>query len=46
LGTSLEDIIPSLPPYVDTGFILALVLGIFGILFGARHLDASERHEG
>ncbi len=35
-----------LPPYVDTAFIVALVLGLFGVLFGARHLDSSERHEG
>ncbi len=37
---------PKLPPYVDTAFIVTLVLGLFGVLFGARHLDSSERHEG
>ncbi len=37
---------PKLPAYVDTAFIVALVLGLFGVLFGARHLDSSERHEG
>lgn len=37
---------PKLPPYIDTAFIVALVLGLFGVLFGARHLDSSERHEG
>ncbi|MFO7983231.1 MAG: SpoIIE family protein phosphatase [Desulfuromonadales bacterium] len=45
-GSVNDTILSLLPPYVDTGFILAVVLGIFGILFGARHLDASERHEG
>ena len=30
----------------DTALIVALILGLFGILFGARHLDTSERHEG
>ena len=42
----LQDLFPALPGYVDTAFIMALVLSLFGILFGARHLDASERHEG
>jgi serine phosphatase RsbU (regulator of sigma subunit)/Na+/proline symporter len=37
---------PSLPSYIDSGLIIALLLGLFCILFGARHLDASERHEG
>ncbi|WP_027371589.1 SpoIIE family protein phosphatase [Desulfovermiculus halophilus] len=31
---------------VDTTLILALLLGLFSVIFGARHLDASERHEG
>ena len=30
----------------DTAFIVALLLAAFTILFGTRHLDASERHEG
>ena len=46
IGHGLSDLIPALPPYIDTAFIVALVLTLFGILFGARHLDASERHEG
>ncbi len=32
--------------YQDTAFYVALLLAIFGILFGARHLDPTERHEG
>ena len=30
----------------DPAFWIALVLAAFTILFGTRHLDASERHEG
>ena len=30
----------------DTAFWMALLLATFTILFGTRHLDASERHEG
>lgn len=32
--------------FTDTAFYAALILGAFTILFGTRHLDASERHEG
>ncbi len=46
LGTGVKQLIPALPAYVDTALIVAVVLGIFGVLFGARHLDATERHEG
>ncbi len=45
-GTVIQEVIPSLPPFIDTAFILAIFLSLFGILFGARHLDATERHEG
>ncbi|MBN2333891.1 MAG: response regulator [Deltaproteobacteria bacterium] len=34
------------PIYQDTAFYISVVLAIFGGLFGARHLDASEKHEG
>jgi len=39
---------PSLHPpfWRDTAFEVALLLAAFTILFGTRHLDASERHEG
>lgn len=30
----------------DTGFYVALLLATFAILFGVRHLDAAEHHEG
>ncbi len=31
---------------VDSTFLVAGVLALFTILFGTRHLDATERHEG
>ncbi|MEE4377698.1 MAG: ATP-binding protein [Candidatus Competibacteraceae bacterium] len=34
------------PVWVDTSFYVALVLIIFAILFGTRHIDNTERHEG
>ena len=34
------------PVYLDTGLFVALVMAAFSILFGARHLDPTERHEG
>ena len=34
------------PLLLDTAFLVALVFGLFGILFGARFLDPSARHEG
>ena len=39
---------PHVPPPVlrDTAFYVALILAAFTILFGARKLDAAERHEG
>ena len=32
--------------FADTAFYVALILAAFTILFGTRHLDATERHEG
>ncbi len=32
--------------WMDRSFWIAIVLALFIILFGTRHLDASERHEG
>ena len=34
------------PLWLDTTLYVALLLATFTILFGTRHLDASERHEG
>ncbi len=30
----------------DTTFYVAIILSLFAILFGTRHLDVTERHEG
>jgi Na+/proline symporter/nitrogen-specific signal transduction histidine kinase len=35
-----------IPVYKDNAFYIALILAVFTILFGTRHLDATERHEG
>jgi sigma-B regulation protein RsbU (phosphoserine phosphatase) len=42
------EIVPSgsRPFYADTAFATAIVLTAFGIMFGARDLDSSRRHEG
>lgn len=34
------------PVFADMSFWIALILAAFTILFGTRHLDATERHEG
>ena len=36
----------TLPAGKDTAFIVAVLLGMFAVFFGTRHLDATERHEG
>ncbi len=43
---AMPDPAAALPFWEDTGFVVALLLAAFTILFGTRHLDASERHEG
>ena len=35
-----------IPLLQDTGFYVALIMGAFAILFGTRHLDVTEHHEG
>ncbi len=39
-------VLPKFDLRFDSALVVALILGLFGILFGARHLDTSERHEG
>jgi Na+/proline symporter/nitrogen-specific signal transduction histidine kinase len=34
------------PVLQDSALYIAVTLAVFAILFGARHLDAAERHEG
>lgn len=36
----------AIPVGADPAFWTAILLAVFAILFGTRHLDASERHEG
>lgn len=36
----------ALPFLQDNTFYIAMLLAVFTILFGTRHLDATERHEG
>jgi Na+/proline symporter/nitrogen-specific signal transduction histidine kinase len=43
---SIPDSQAAIPLLADNTFYIALLLAIFTILFGTRHLDASERHEG
>jgi Na+/proline symporter/signal transduction histidine kinase len=39
-------VVDAVPLVQDTALYVALLLAAFTILFGTRHLDASERHEG
>ncbi|MEU3650082.1 ATP-binding protein [Lentzea sp. NPDC034063] len=41
-----EAAVSSVPLLHDTALYVALLLAGFTILFGTRHLDATERHEG
>ncbi|GAP62865.1 hypothetical protein ARMA_1288 [Ardenticatena maritima] len=36
----------TIPFLRDTGFYVALMMSLFAILFGTRHLDVTEHHEG
>jgi Na+/proline symporter/nitrogen-specific signal transduction histidine kinase len=38
--------IADIPVFGDSAFYVALILAVFAIFFGTRHLDATERHEG
>jgi Na+/proline symporter/nitrogen-specific signal transduction histidine kinase len=42
----LEGEADFLPWWLDSTFLIAALLAVFTILFGTRHLDATERHEG
>jgi Na+/proline symporter len=43
---SLSFNFADIPVLGDTAFYVALMLALFAILFGTRHLEATERHEG
>jgi len=36
----------AVPLFQDSALYVAMILAVFTILFGTRHLDATERHEG
>src|SRR6266567_3254992 len=44
--TSIADFIASINVFGDTALYVALFMAAFTVLFGTRHLDATERHEG
>ena len=43
---SVSSAFTDIPVLGDTAFYVALMLAVFAIFFGTRHLDAAERHEG
>jgi Na+/proline symporter/nitrogen-specific signal transduction histidine kinase len=43
---SVSSTFADIPVLGDTAFYVALMLAVFAIFFGTRHLDAAERHEG
>ncbi|MDR5900819.1 NahK/ErcS family hybrid sensor histidine kinase/response regulator [Halomonas icarae] len=43
---TVDSDITRAPLFADTAFYVALVMAIFAILFGTRHTDATEHHEG
>ena len=46
LESGSKDPVGGVPLLHDTGLYIALLLAAFTMLFGTRHLDATERHEG
>jgi Na+/proline symporter len=50
LGNYPEIVMPAavgaVPLFQDSALYVAMILAAFTILFGTRHLDATERHEG
>jgi Na+/proline symporter/nitrogen-specific signal transduction histidine kinase len=46
VSTSVTTIAGAVPELGDTALWVALILAAFTILFGTRHLDAAEHHEG
>jgi signal transduction histidine kinase len=43
---SMAPDLVKIPMFKDTAFYVAMLLAVFAILFGTRHLEATERHEG
>lgn len=40
------DVLSTSPKLPDTGLLVAILLAVFSILFGARRMDGRERHQG
>jgi Na+/proline symporter/signal transduction histidine kinase len=38
--------LPSADPFGDVTFIIAITMAVFAVLFGTRHVDATEHQEG
>lgn len=38
--------VTGLTPTKDTAFFVAMLLALFAVIFGTRHLETTERHEG
>jgi len=43
---TVPEHLSNIPILSDTAFYVALLLAVFAFLFGTRHLEATERHEG
>ncbi|MFH1983651.1 MAG: sensor histidine kinase [Pseudomonadota bacterium] len=42
----IPDHVFDIPVLGDTSFYVAILLSLFAVFFGTRHLEATERHEG
>ena len=42
----MPDHFADITVFKDTAFYVALLLAVFAVLFGTRHIEATERHEG
>jgi Na+/proline symporter/nitrogen-specific signal transduction histidine kinase len=45
-NVSGELTVPGLPVLTDTALWIAALMAVFAILFGTRHIDATEHHQG
>lgn len=45
-GVEVDLVTGAIPPLHDTALYVALLMALFSILFGVRHIDATEHHDG
>jgi Na+/proline symporter/signal transduction histidine kinase len=45
-GNPLVDIVLPRIGFVDTALVVAVILALFAVLFGTRHIDATEHQDG